>query len=125
MFSFEGIEKSTVNKTYQPGSARISTDQDLRALVVILLEPQAADSFVRWGFFNEILQRTEYMEGYVVEPLARKMLAEDPKLKAEFEEALKDPEFAKNPYQRLSWFYQRSPYYDPAYNVYPVGAEIK
>lgn len=125
MLSFEDIEKTTVNKTYQTGSARVSTDQDLRSLIVILLEPESGDSFVRWGFFNEILQRTEYMEGYVVEPLAKKMLAEDPKLKAEFEKALKDPKFANSPYRRLSWFYQRSPYYDPAHNVYPVGVEVE
>lgn len=125
LLRFEEIEKAKVSKTYQPGAARISTDQDLRSLIVILLEPESIDSFVRWGFFNEILQRTEYMEGYVVEPLAKKMLAETPELKAEFDKALKDPEFAKNPYRRLGWFYKRSPYYDPAHNVYPVGVEVK
>jgi hypothetical protein len=58
-------------------------------------------------------------------PLAEKMLAADPKLKAEFEAKLAaDPKFAADPDARLGWFYARTPYYDDHYKLYPVGREL-
>lgn len=89
-------------------------------LLVHMLEPVCEDSLVKWGFFNSIFQRTEYAEDYAMEPYARKMLDRDPKLKAEFDEKLKDPAFAGSPQARLNWFFERSPFYDEAYSVYPV-----
>jgi murein tripeptide amidase MpaA len=102
------------------GSVRIPTDQPLGDLAMLLLEPQAEDSLFYWGFFNTIFTRTEYIEDYAVEPLAAKMLSDNPPLKAEFEQALKDPDFAQDSKARLRWFYERSPYYDTQYMKYPV-----
>ena len=76
------------------------------------------------GLFHDILQRTEYIEGYVVEPLARQMLEDDPALRQAFAEALQDEAFAQDRTRRLRWFYERSPYYDPEYLLYPIGREI-
>jgi hypothetical protein len=45
-----------------------------------LLEPAAPDSLARWGFFNAIFEEKEYAEHYVLESLAREMLANDPAL---------------------------------------------
>ncbi len=57
-------------------------------------------------------------------PVAEKMLADDPKLKAEFEAKLAaDEKFAKDPTARLQWFYARSQFYDTRYLLYPVGIE--
>ncbi len=47
----------------------------------ILLEPDAPDSLLFWGFFNSIFEQKEYGEGYMLEKLARDMLAKDEKLK--------------------------------------------
>ena len=103
---------------------RVSTDQPLGALAAMLLEPESEDSFFAWGFFPEILQRTEYMESYAIAPMAEKMLADDPTLKAEFEKRLKDDAaFAASPLRRLQFFYERSPFYDDRYLLYPVGRE--
>lgn len=102
------------------GTVRIDTKQPLGDLAILLLEPQSPDSLFQWGFFNPIFTRTEYIENYAVEPLAVKMLKDDPTLQAEFDKALKDPEFAANPRARLRWFYERSPYYDNQYLKYPV-----
>jgi len=102
------------------GTVRIQTDQPLGDLAMLLLEPQAEDSLFYWGFFNTIFTPTEYIEDYVVEPLAAKMLRDNPALKIEFEQALKDPAFAQDSQARLRWFYQRSPYYDNEYMKYPV-----
>jgi len=50
------------------------------------------------------------------------MLAKDPNLQREFDERLKDPNFAKNPRARLNFFYERSPYFlNQKVGVYPVG----
>jgi hypothetical protein len=82
------------------------------------------DSLFGWGFFNEILQRTEYIEGYVIAPLAGKMLKEDPKLKAEFEARLAaDPAFAADGPARLQWFYTRTTFADERFLLYPIGME--
>ena len=48
-------------------AVRVPTDQPLGDLAILLLEPAAPDSFFAWGFFNEILQPTEYVEGYVID----------------------------------------------------------
>ena len=86
-----------------------------------ILEPTAGDSMAAWGEFNNAFERKEYMEGYVAEEEARKMLAKDPALKAEFEKKLKDDaEFAGNPGARLDFFYRRHPAWDTGYNRYPV-----
>lgn len=118
------VEWETRDEEYPAGSVRISTDQPLGDLAMMLLDPLSDDSFLAWGFFPEILQRTEYIEGYVIAPLAEKMLADDPKLKAEFDAKLAaDPAFAKNPTARLQWFYRRSKFYDDRYLLYSVGQE--
>ena len=74
-----------------------------------------------WGFFNANFEQKEYMEAYVAEEVAREMLAQDPKLKAEFEARLKaDAAFAASPSQRLDFFAQRHPSHDDRFNLYPM-----
>ena len=86
-----------------------------------LLETTSEDSFFSWGFFLEIIQATEYVEAYVMEPMAEKML-KDPALALEFEEKLKlDNRFRDNPKERLQWFYQQTPFYDDRAGLYPVA----
>ena len=92
---------------------------------MLLLEPASPDSFFQWGFFLEVMQRTEYVEAYIMEPTAQAMLEADPDLEAEFRgKLLEDPEFAASPRDRLQWFYERTPYFDDRWNLYPVGREL-
>jgi hypothetical protein len=99
----------------------IPTNQKVMRVIVNLLEPQSADSYVRWGFMNQIFERKEYYEEYVMEKLAEEMLANDPNLKREFEIKLKNDEAFRNDSRaRLDFFYERSPYYDEQKNVYPI-----
>lgn len=108
--------------TFQPGSVRVPTDQPLGDVVVLLLEPQSSESFFAWGLFPEILSRVEYIEGYAIAPIADAMLAADPELRAEFEARLAaEPDFAADPEARLSWFYERTPFFDDRYRLYPIA----
>ena len=110
--------------TYPVGSVRVPTDQPLGDVVVLLLEPQSNESFFAWGLFPEVLSRVEYIEGYAIAPLAEAMMAADPALKAAFETKLAaDPAFAADGDARLQWFYERTPFYDDHYRLYPVGRE--
>jgi hypothetical protein len=109
---------------FPAGSVRVSTEQPLGTLAVLLLEPSSPDSLFQWGFFNSILSATEYVEGYIMEPMAERMLAEDPKLAEEFRNKIEsDAAFRADPRARLQWFYRRTPYYDEKARLYPVGRE--
>ena len=91
---------------------------------MLLLEPSSPDSFFQWGFFHSILSPTEYVEGYIMEPMAERMLAEDPKLAEEFRKKVEtDATFRGNPTARLQWLYERTPFYDERARLYPVGRE--
>ena len=50
-----------------------------------LTSPTLPDSLAQWGLFNAVFERKEYMEAYVAEEVARKMLADDPTLRATFD----------------------------------------
>ncbi len=118
------VKAESGNHTFPAGTMKVSTDQPLGDLAIALLEPEHLDSLAAWGFVPEILSRTEYIEGYVIAPLAERLIQEDPKLKAEFEARVAaDPNFAKDPEARLEWFYQRSPFHDQEYLRYPVAVE--
>jgi hypothetical protein len=118
------VNREKRKETFYPGSVRIDLDQPLGDLAILLLNPESPDSFFQWGFFPEIFTRTEYIESYAIEPLAQKMLAEDPKLAAEFEQKKRDePAFASDQHSVYQWFYSRSPYFDARWLLYPVGEE--
>jgi hypothetical protein len=103
------------------GALFVPIAQPKSRLVMTLLEPAGADSLAAWGFFNNYLERKEYMEEYVAEEAARDMLAADPALAAAFKARLEsDPAFAKNPRARLDFFARRHPTWDERHNLYPV-----
>jgi hypothetical protein len=116
----------TETVTYPAGSAVVPLNQRLAKVALAWLEPEGPDSAMAWGFFDSIFEQKEYGEGYVLEKLAREMMARDPKIKAEFEKKVaSDPAFASNPYARLSFFYDRSQWHDPQLGLYPVGRLTK
>jgi len=107
------------------GSVVIKTNQALGNLACLLLEPSFTDSYFQWGFFPECLERTEYFETYVLEPYAADALLKNPRLKAEFEKKkAEDEAFSKDQEAQLRWFYERSPYADDTYLLYPVGKSL-
>lgn len=128
--SFEGrlmvesfdTQASTEIKSFPAGSAIVEMNQRTAQVIAHLLEPVAPDSYLRWGFFNSIFERKEYVETYIMEKMAREMIEENPKLKVEYEKAVaENPEIYNNQYVKLFWFFARTPYWDQQLNLYPVG----
>ena len=121
-----GTTKTETRKQLFPtGSAYISTNQPLGHLAMLLLEPVSKDSYFSWGFFNSIFQRTEYIEPYIMEPMAKKMLEDSPALQKEFEDKkAADKVFSNDQNAILTWFYSKTKFYDERYLLYPVAREF-
>jgi murein tripeptide amidase MpaA len=126
--SFESHQRLTVQGTWKQearaigkGALFVPIDQAKARLVMAIFEPQAPDSLLAWGAFNNAFERKEYMEEYVAEDVAREQMAKDPALAAEFRRKLDlDPAFAKNPHARLEFFARRHASWDERLNLYPV-----
>ena len=103
-----------------PGTLIVYTNQRQLRVIVNLLEPEAPDSFVKWGFFNTFFERKEYAEAYVMEPYAKQMMKET-HLRSDFYKKLNEDEALRNNAgERLDFFYKRSPFYDKGENIYPI-----
>jgi hypothetical protein len=103
------------------GALFVPIAQPKARLVMAMLEPQAPDSLLAWGEFNNAFERKEYMEDYVAEDVAREQMAHDPALAAAFRHKVEtDPAFAKNPHARLEFFARRHASWDERLNLYPV-----
>lgn len=116
-------QEITKDVTFPKGSAVVKTSQNGVRLLMNLLEPEMQGSLFEWGFFNHVLQRVEYFEVYKMEPMAKEMLAADPFLKEQFEawKAGFPKDRQPSQYAILNWFYERSPYCDKNYLMYPIG----
>ncbi len=113
-------------RTFQPGDLWVPLDQPSALVAVHLLEAQAPDGLAHWNVFDTVLERKEYAEPYVIEPLARRMLRDDPALAREFRQRLaSDPAFAADPFRRADFFYRRSPWADPEQNLLPVARALQ
>jgi hypothetical protein len=127
--SFEGrhpltftMKEIVEERVYPAGSVVVDMNQLPARVAAHILEPEGPDSYVYWGFFDAVFEQKEYAESYVMEGMAREMLATDEELRKEFEAKKEaDPEFAGNPRAILNWFFQHTPYWDDRKNVYPVG----
>ncbi|MEO5617232.1 MAG: M14 family metallopeptidase [Candidatus Eisenbacteria bacterium] len=109
-------------RAYRPGDLWVPLDQPGATLAMHLFEAQAPDGLMKWNAFDTVLEFKEYSEDYVMEPIARRMLAENPALRREFETKLAaDSVFARDPAARLDFFYRRSPWADPQQNLHPVA----
>lgn len=118
------IRRETRRELFAPGSVRISLDQPLGTLAMLLIEPTSPDSLFANGHISGMVDATDYLEAYVIAPMAEAMLARSDELRDEFQMRLtEDPQFAADPMARLRWFYARSPYADSRHLLYPVGIE--
>jgi hypothetical protein len=126
--SFESHQRLTVEGSWKQeprslgkGALFVPIAQPKARLVMAMFEPQAPDSLLAWGFFNNAFERKEYMEEYVAEDVAREQMARDPALAAEFRRRVEtDAAFARNPHARLEFFARRHASWDERLNLYPV-----
>jgi murein tripeptide amidase MpaA len=115
-------EKKVETKIFPEGSFVVLMNQRAAKVAAHLLEPQAPDALIRWGLMDAIFEQKEYGERYVLENLAREMMEKDTAVKKEFELKLaSDSLFAINSYERLNFFYKKSPYWDSRKDVYPIA----
>src|SRR4029077_15741190 len=105
------------------GSWWVPLKQRRARLVLAMLEPQAPDSLARWGLMNSVFQ-TGFRGGggeYPSEPIARRMMADNPELRKQFEAKLAgDPQFAADAQARLQWGFQQSKYEPSDAGRYPI-----
>jgi len=126
--SLESHQRLTVEGGWKPearnvgrGALFVPIAQPKARLVMAIFEPQAPDSLLAWGLFNNAFEAKEYMEEYVAEDVAREQMAADPAVAAEFKRRIdSDPAFAKNPHARLEFFARRHASWDERLNLYPV-----
>ena len=97
--------------------------------IIETLEPESADSFFNWNFFDSILMQKEYFSDYLFDETAEKILAENNELKSEFEALkVKNEKFANSASAQLDFIYKRSVYHEQNHLRYPiirVEAEVK
>ncbi|MGZ6139119.1 MAG: M14 family zinc carboxypeptidase [Myxococcaceae bacterium] len=115
-----GTWSPPVNESLPRGTLVVPLAQPRAELAAHLLEPTAPDSLLAWGSFNAAFQQQEYVEAYLLEPWAEAELARDARLRAEFEERLRDPAFAADVEARRRWFLLRHPSYDQRIRTAPV-----
>lgn len=106
------------------GDVWISLDQPHARYAVETLEPEAHDSFFRWGFFNSVLEKKENFSDYVFEDTALRMLEEEPALKTLFEQWKSDhPEKLSDPAAVLGFVFAHGRRHaEPEWRRYPVVA---
>ena len=119
--SFEHV---SVTETLPAGTVRVPSDQPLGLLAAALLEPEAPDSLLAWGFFPEMLSSPPGAEDFVRAPLAEALLASDETVRTAFAAKLADdPAFARDPEARLDWLIDRLPNRKTAHLTYPILRE--
>lgn len=89
------------------GDYLLDMNQPKAKLAANILEPAASSSLLFWGFYNAYVKAPNefWISLPYMEIKGREMLAKDPALKLEFEERLKDKQFASNPKEILNFFY--------------------
>ena len=95
--SLESHQRLTLEGGWKPearalakGTLFVPIAQPKARLVMAMFEPQAPDSMLAWGAFNNAFERKEYMEEYVAEDVARELMAADPALAAPFQGQARD-----------------------------------
>ena len=108
------------------GSYWVPLKQRRARLILSMLEPQAPDSLAHWGLLYELFEGGGGRGGggvgeYLSEPIARRMMADSPELRKQFEAKLAaDPKFAADRQARLQWWFQQSKYEPSDAGRYPI-----
>ncbi len=120
------LEARTGSFTVQPGDFFIPLKQANARYAVETLEPQAHDSFFRWGFFNSVLEKKEAFSDYVFEDLAMEMLETEPELRARFDAwKAANPDLLAHQDKVLGFIFEHGKRHaEPEWRRYPVLSVI-
>jgi len=110
------------------GSYWVPMKQRRARLILSLLEPNAPDSIAAWGLLDSVFEggggrggRGGAVGEYLSEPIARRMMADQPELRKQFEQKLaSDQQFAADPRARLQWWFEQSKYQPEDSGRYPI-----
>ncbi|WP_349352847.1 MULTISPECIES: M14 family metallopeptidase [unclassified Flagellimonas] len=115
------VSKNVKDIHFREGDLWVPTRQPGIRYLLETFEPQGADSFFNWNFFDTVLQRKEGFSPYVFEDVALEMLQKDSLLAKEFEaKKEEDLNFSNNWYAQLNWIFERSVHFEEAYLTYPI-----
>lgn len=105
---------------FYKGDVVIYCNQVGNAYLANVLEANAPDGFFAWNFFDGILSQKEWFSPYLFQPIAQKLLSENPQLKLDFEKYVRENKLEKDEWEQLAYIYRHSPYYEKSHNRYPV-----
>lgn len=111
---------------FRKGDYLIPLAQKGIRFLVETLEPQAPDSYFAWNFFDPILGQKEGFSDYVFEETAAAYLRRNEDLQRKLAERKRaDTTFANSGAAQLNFVYQNSPYFEGAFQSYPVYRLIR
>ena len=120
------VGKTTIRKMFRKGDWYIPLGQRADRFLIETLEPEAADSYFAWNFFDPILGQKEGYSDYVFEDKAADYLKANPDIKRKLEERRQsDTVFAKSARAQLNFVFQNSIYYEPEHMRYPVYRVVR
>lgn len=116
------LEKHSTTAELRAGDFLVPLNQARARYAIETLEPQAHDSFFRWGFFNAILEKKEAFSDYVFEDLAVELLRDEPALQQKFDAwKAAHPELLSNQEEVLGFIYAHCERYaEPEWRRYPI-----
>ncbi|MCH8622440.1 M14 family zinc carboxypeptidase [Undibacterium sp. TS12] len=104
------------------GDYLLRLDQPQARYAIETLEPQAHDSYFRWGFFNSVLEKKEAYSDYVFEDTAGELLRSEPELRLAFEQWKQaNPDLLNNQQAVLDFIFSHcARFKEPEWRRYPV-----
>jgi hypothetical protein len=113
------VSRQLETRAIPAGALWVPADQPGFEVAAHLLEPEAPDSLLAWGFLSAVFERKEWIDGQELEAQAREML-KDATVAAAWRAALDDPAFAGDAGARSEWWARRTPYWDETIGLLPV-----
>ena len=116
------LEICSETVTVRAGDYLVPMKQEKARYVIETLEPQAHDSFFRWGFFNSVLEKKEAFSNYVFEDTAVELLEAEPDLRKQFETwKAENPQLLADQQAVLDFIFTRCKRFnEPEWRRYPI-----
>jgi len=120
------VEKKNAIVELRAGDFLVPLKQENARYAIETLEPQAHDSFFRWGFFNSVLEKKEAYSDYVFEDLAMELLRTEAGLQQQFDAwKVAHPDLLSNQAAVLDFIFAHCQrHIEPEWRRYPVWSLV-